>query len=274
MNRGADRQDIFGHDRDFERFERLLGEVVATHRVEVHAYCLMTNHFHLLMHCPNAGLSDAMQLLQRQYTQWYNVRYGRDGSLYRGRFHSVLVDSDEQLWTVGRYIHRNPLALLPIGALAAYRWSSYGVYTHRRVGASWLSTEWLVPDVHSGAEAYRRFVEAEWPSDVPPVLQRRPVGLDAVIDAVAHAAATDGVNVRQRARGSANAGRLIAIALAVELRVASYESIAEAFGLSGPASVRALARRGRVAVASERSFTELRERALDVVYGDELLRGA
>ncbi len=97
MNRGADRQDVFVADADFGRFEWLLGDAATACGVEVHAYCLMSNHFHLLLHCPVAGLSEVMQSVQFRYAQWFNHRYDRDGPLFRGRFRSVLVDNDEQL---------------------------------------------------------------------------------------------------------------------------------------------------------------------------------
>ena len=90
----------------------LLADAVGRFGIEIHAYCLMTNHFHLVVHCPIGGLSRAMQSVERRYTQSYNERYRRDGPLFRGRFHSVDITTNEQLARLTRYVHRNPLAFV------------------------------------------------------------------------------------------------------------------------------------------------------------------
>ena len=127
MNRGADRQDIFLRDDDYRVFKWLIGRASAR-LDQAHSYCLMTNHFHLLIHCPRAGLSESLHLVESQYPRWFNDRYERDGPLFRGRFQSVLVATDEQMIQLSRYIHRNPLAFVPASALAQYRWSSLGPF--------------------------------------------------------------------------------------------------------------------------------------------------
>ena len=128
MNRGAARQAVFHSATDGRTFEGLLGRAARRFGVEVHAYCLMTNHFHLLLHCPDGGVSDFMQFLGASYTRHLNDRLGRDGPIFRGRFRSLLIDSDRYLAAVGRYIHRNPLDIGPDTDLAQYRWSSFRHY--------------------------------------------------------------------------------------------------------------------------------------------------
>ena len=271
MNRGADRQDIFGSGADFARFESLLAETVDEHHIEVHAYCLMTNHFHLLLHCPDGGLSHAMQAIQRQYTQWYNSIYQRDGALYRGRFRSVNIEDDRQLTTVGRYIHRNAIVLVPARSLSAYRWSSFGVYCARRSAPPWLTTTRLEADFAGSSAEYRAFVEQELPSD-DPVAPGVSVSFASLMEAVS-AAFGDPDTAQRAGRGVSNPARLTAIALAVELRVDGTEELARHFGLRNPGSVRTLARRGRVAIAADPGMAAGRRRVLDMLYG-ELLRGA
>ena len=142
----------------------------------------MTNHFHLLLQCRVAGLSEAMHSLEARYARWFNDRYERDGPIFRGRFTSVLVDSDEQLLTVWRYIHRNPLALVPRDALVAYRWSSFGPYLQRRPGADWLVADDVTAAFGGDVDRMRAFVETDLPSDllhpdrhrVAPSVTRRP----------------------------------------------------------------------------------------------------
>jgi REP element-mobilizing transposase RayT len=128
-NRGADRQDIFSADGDWTLFEQLTAEAFERFAIELHAYALMTNHFHFLGRAGDGGLSEAMQRLCGRYGAAYNERTGRTGSLFTGRFQSVPITSDAQLTQTARYIHRNPLAIVPAAALDTYRWSSLGVLT-------------------------------------------------------------------------------------------------------------------------------------------------
>ena len=123
MNRGADRERIFFTRNDGLAFEHLLAEGSERWGVEVHAYCLMPNHFHLLLHCPNGGLSKYMQRIATQYSTRINARVGGDGPMFRSRFRSILLDSPTYIAQAGRYIHRNPLELSPPVDPTSYRWS-------------------------------------------------------------------------------------------------------------------------------------------------------
>lgn len=158
MNRGANRQQVFFTARDAELFLRLLGDAARRFAVEIHAYCLMRNHFHLLVHCPERGLSDLMQLVAARYTRALNSRLGGDGPIFRGRFHSLLVDDQAYLDVVGRYIHRNPLDIQPQVRLDAYRWSSYGAYVGTARRPEWLHTDVLL-ETQAGRRGMRQFVE-------------------------------------------------------------------------------------------------------------------
>jgi len=97
MNRGGNHQLVFLDDADRLSFLAILAEAVTRFGLVVHAYCLMPNHYHLLVSCPQAQLSRAMKHIGQVYTQRFNKRHGRDGSLFRGRFHSILVDSEPYL---------------------------------------------------------------------------------------------------------------------------------------------------------------------------------
>ena len=143
MNRGSDHQTVFFDDISRLTFERLLGEACTTRNIEVHAYCLMGNHFHLLVHCPDAGLSPMMQQVMSSYTRIVNDDRNRDGALFRGRFHSVPVTSERQILITAAYVHRNPVDLVSPAALGAYRWSSYGVYLGGRTRPNWLHVDYV-----------------------------------------------------------------------------------------------------------------------------------
>lgn len=161
MNRGAGHRRIFLSAGDSRKFLEILADVTEIYRLEVHAYCLMDNHYHLLLHTPEAGLGRAMRHLNGVYTQHFNWRNGRDGPLFRGRYRAVLVDSDEFLLQVSRYIHLNPVE----GGLAprpeAYKHSSYLAYLEPTVSPEWLTTSTVLGRLGRGdtRSRYRRFVE-------------------------------------------------------------------------------------------------------------------
>ena len=157
FNRGAARQAVFLSDRDRVEFERLLGVVSERFGIRVHAYCLMTNHYHLLLECPQGGLSDAMHVLGSVYVRHANERAGRDGPLFRSRFAAKPVSSDEYLLRLVRYIHRNPLAFSTVEQLRSYRWSSLRVYLGRRRTPSWMTTEKVLA-MFGSVDALDRFV--------------------------------------------------------------------------------------------------------------------
>lgn len=144
MNRGVDHQRVFFADADRVEFGRRLDDIHALFGVQTLAYCLMDNHYHLLLRTPDGGLSTAMQHLGLVYTRHTNDRIGRDGPLFRGRFTSFAVTTDNYLIQAARYIHRNPLDLDGIKAPGAYRWSSYRTFLRLRRRPDFLDTSWVL----------------------------------------------------------------------------------------------------------------------------------
>ncbi len=263
MNRGADRQDVFVHDSDYRKFEWLLGDAAQACAVEVHGYCLMTNHFHLLLHCPTAGLSEVMQSVQFRYAQWFNQRYGRDGPVFRGRFRSVLVTTDAQLVQTSRYIHRNPLSFVQREALIAYRWSSLGPYLGARSAPPWLVRDHLLAEYGRDPDRLRCHVVTDQPGDqFRAGVARTPPAPDRIDATVMQLCSIGPIDLLGRGRGRPNPGRLLAILLCTELRVGAAPELARRYGLAGPSSVRNLARRGRVLDASDDAFRRLHTEAL------------
>ena len=138
MNRGAGRRIVFSNNRERELFTELLGVIDRRFDVETHAYCLMGNHYHLLMRSAAGELSTAMQHLSANFTRAVNQRRGTDGPIFRARFQSVLVDRHEHVLELCRYIHRNPVDLPYRGRLDRYEWSSLGPLLGSRPVPPWL----------------------------------------------------------------------------------------------------------------------------------------
>jgi len=133
MNRGNRKEAIFRDDQDRERFLTTLGEACQKTGWQVHAWCLMSNHFHLVVETPQANLVGGMKWLLGTYTMRFNRRHRLTGHLFSGRYKSLIVDGSGNgyLRTVGDYVHLNPVRaklLEPAQPLAGYRWSSYPEY--------------------------------------------------------------------------------------------------------------------------------------------------
>ena len=122
MSRGTERRTIFGEDREYRHFLELLAGMVERFFIEVHAYVLMPNHFHVLIRTPRANASSGLQWLKTSYSMWYNRRHDRVGPLFQGRFRSSLIDADGG-WVLeaSRYLHLNPVRVRGLGLGKAER---------------------------------------------------------------------------------------------------------------------------------------------------------
>lgn len=138
MNRGRRREQIYQDEEDYRLFLEVLQDTAKMWNLRVSAYCLMSNHYHLLVQTPDGNLSRCMRHLNGVYTQRYNRRHGIDGQLFRGRYKAVLVEEDSHLLELLRYIHRNPIEADIVSTLAAYKWCSHRGYLANERGWSWL----------------------------------------------------------------------------------------------------------------------------------------
>jgi len=163
INRGNGGEKIYISRRDREKFLEYLQKAVGRFGIKIHTYCLMTNHYHLLVETPQANLSQAIKWINVSYAGYFNRKHQRRGHLFQGRFKSILVDADDYLKPLSRYIHLNPIRAGIVQNLASYPWSSYPVLIGKIKAADWLEVNWLLSlfgkNFTEAAKNYQRFVE-------------------------------------------------------------------------------------------------------------------
>lgn len=155
-SRGNARQDIFLDDEDRLSFLKILSDVVARYNWVCHAYCLMPNHYHLLVETPDANLSRGMRQLNGLYTQTFNRRHGRVGHLLQGRYKAILVEKESYLLELARYIVLNPVRTKLVRHPRAWRWSSYRATAGEERAPDFLTVDWILSQFHRDRDLARR----------------------------------------------------------------------------------------------------------------------
>jgi REP element-mobilizing transposase RayT len=258
MNRGAGRRTIFNDDNDRTSFGQRLAELYDLFGIVVHAYCLMDNHFHLLVRCPNAGLSEGMQRFSSVFTRHMNDRHGQDGALFRGRFHSRLITSDRYLVTAVRYIHRNALDIAGIDDVAAYRWSSHRTYLGLRRCPPWLDTAVVLDLFDGNPAAFDAFVRND-PSLAGDTWGRAEV--EALREAVRFLLSE--VNAVSE-NELPSAVRMATLATLDRLGGIEPDTIAAALGIATRGAYRTSLSRARAAVSARSEMRAVVERAIQL----------
>ena len=170
--RGNARAATFADDDDRRCFLGLLAGVVERFGWLCHAYCLMGDHYHLLIETPKANLSRGMRQLNGVYTQRFNRRHGRVGHLFQGRFKAILVEKDSHLLELCRYVVLNPVRAKITRRADAHPWSSYAATAGSQTAPGFLTIDWVLAQFgrqRSRAQLrYREFVaegaESPWPA--------------------------------------------------------------------------------------------------------------
>lgn len=163
-SRGDGKEAIYLGDDDRSYWLEVLRQVSERYRWVMHAYCLMGNHFHLVFETPEANLSRGMRHLNGVYTQGFNYHHQRTGHVFQGRFHSVLVDGDEYLLQLGRYVVLNPVRARLVRSASDWPWSSYQATAGLARRPTWLCVDRLLsefsPDRRMAQLLYQDFVSA------------------------------------------------------------------------------------------------------------------
>jgi len=277
MNRGRGRQIIFHSEKYYLAFFQTLEEAHSRFDAIIHAYCLMGNHYHLLIETPRANLDRVMRHINGVYTQRYNRLKKTDGPLFRGRYKAILVERDSYLLQLSRYIHRNPIDMKRaiVADLEQYPWSSYLAYINQTKVKPWLyrdKTYEMLGNKHKYA-GYKAFVELGTDEEIlsiynkgnvtsiigdesfkkrlikqkdklkvnvelSQILSDRPA-VDDIINSVAKAYKVNVNDIKERKTGrqTANMPRKVAIYLCQQYGDMTLNAIAHAFGLNHAGSV-------------------------------------
>ncbi|MGR8950890.1 MAG: transposase [Gammaproteobacteria bacterium] len=163
-SRGDRREDIYFADADREAWLALLGQLCGRFNWRCHAYCQMTNHYHVVVETPEANLAQGMRQLNGVYTQYVNRTYGRVGHVFQGRYKAILVEKDSYLLELARYVVLNPLRAGMVKESGDWPWSSYRAMTGVVSPPVWLETDWLLgqfdPQRKRAQEKFIDFVRA------------------------------------------------------------------------------------------------------------------
>jgi putative transposase len=163
MSRGNEQKEIFKSQRDREKFLEYLASANERYGAIIQAYCLMSNHYHLLLETPEGNLPQIMRHINGAYTTYFNLKRKRSGHLFQGRYKAILVEADSYAAELSRYIHLNPIRVGLAERPEDYPWSSYRSYIGQSPPADWLKTEFILsyfgqPGTKTRIR-YRKFVE-------------------------------------------------------------------------------------------------------------------
>jgi putative transposase len=303
MNRGRRGEPVFQSRLDYSSFVDLLKETSEAWNVRVAAYCLIPNHYHLLLQTPEANISRCMRHIDGVYTQRFNRKHGHDGPLFRGRYKAIIVDADTYLLELVRYIHRNPVRAGLTKRLDAYPWSSHKGYLSRAKRWEWLHKDYVLAmlatrkadrlrlyrefvSMGDGEEILEVFSRKKWPwvlgsegfvnavkerffarkvdEEVPESRELAPE-VDEIKRAVCEFYGVAEAELFVSRRGSFNEARNVAVYLARRLRRDRLKEIGEAFQMNTYSSVSSVIERVKAAFTADKRLKRRVERISRII---------
>lgn len=173
-SRGNEQKDVFKSRRDRDQFLSYLESAVERYGVVIHAWCLMNNHYHLLLETPDGNLSQIMRHINGAYTTYFNVKRKRAGHLFQGRYKAILVDADAYAAELSRYLHLNPVRAGMVNKPEEHEWSSYRQYVGLAESPAWLTTSFMLGyfSGNDAKKAYREFVSLALEQEIENPLQK------------------------------------------------------------------------------------------------------
>ncbi|UCE50991.1 MAG: transposase [Desulfobacterales bacterium] len=293
MNRGRRGEQVFTNTWDYTQFIDLLQDTSEIWNLRLVAYCLMPNHYHLLVQTPDANISRCMRHIDGVYTQRFNRFHDCDGPLFRGRYKSILIEADNYLLHLVRYIHRNPLKAGFTDRLDKYIWSSHKGYLSNAEKWNWLHKNFVLmmfsPHKGESLERYRQFMakdeesvskileKKKWPSilgserfinlvkerfflqktdeEVPQAKELAPDIKQIKKKVVEYYGITEDELLQSR-RGVFNEPRNVAIYVGRQLRGDSLKQIGEQYQIHKYSSVSSVIERMKALMATDRKLSK------------------
>ena len=289
---------MFQSNDDYQLFLDILHEAIDLFSLRISAYCLMTNHYHLLVQTPEGNLSRCMHHINGVFTQRSNAVHGFDGQLFRGRYKAILVGEDSYLLQLVRYIHNNPLRAGIVKSAELYEWSSHRGYLSKAKKWNWLYKQFVMSmttlDPKQQIKGYRAFMAEDenesflkkmslkkLPSvlgeqafvrmikdkffehkrhlEVPESKRLAPSG-DRIINTVCEHYGIDEAQLLLTKRGTNNEARSMAIYLFRYLKGESLDNIGKAFGINSYSTVSSIVERFKVRMHADRELSRKVER--------------
>jgi REP element-mobilizing transposase RayT len=163
-SRGNERKNIYINKGDRERFLAYLKSAHQRYGAVIHAFCLMSNHYHLFLETPKGNLSQIMRHINGAYTNYFNIRHKRIGHLFQGRYKAIIVEADSYAGELSRYIHLNPVRAGIVDIPEKFSWSSYQYYIGMKKKLDWLTVDFILCYFDNGnlhaRKRYQEFVNA------------------------------------------------------------------------------------------------------------------
>jgi len=162
-SRGNERKSIYQTNRDYEKFMGYLESATERYGANIHCFCLMTNHYHLLLETPRGNLESILHHINTAYTNYFNAKKRRSGHLFQGRYRAILVEKDLYALELSRYIHLNPVRAGILKNPIQYPWSSYSSYCSKKNKWDWLKRGFILAQVSKklgkAIRGYRDYVQ-------------------------------------------------------------------------------------------------------------------
>lgn len=174
-SRGNEKKKIFVSDEDRLKFLGIIEDYHDRYGILIHSYVLMDNHYHLILETPQGNLLKVMHGINSGYTGYFNRKYKRTGHLFQGRYKAILVEKDNYLIELSRYVHLNPVRAKAVERPEQYKWSSYCGYIGKRERNAWIEYAWVLSqfsnDSKKAMREYKGFVEEGLLKEIPPPLK-------------------------------------------------------------------------------------------------------
>jgi putative transposase len=271
-SRGNERRAIFRSKGDYERLFGYFESATERYGARIHCFCLMPNHYHLLLETPRANLHRILHHLNTSYTNYFNVKTGRVGHLFQGRYRAILVQKDTYALELSRYIHLNPVRAHLVEEPSQYPWSSCLTYIEGEKRWNWLEREFILGQLSSNEGEARRRYEAfvregmvkSLEDPLRKVVASTLLGTERFIEkvrerfikkAASHREFSSIVKESERVFGKGTVeSRRVALYLSHRLSGLSLEDIGKSFGGIGPSAVTQNTRRLEIILEQDKRF--------------------